>query len=139
MGMPRVLVIDDQPHVRAMISITLQAHGFDVVGVESGPLGLSALEDSSFDLAIVDIYMPKMDGVQFIKVMREHLRTLPVIAMSGMMFRTSGRNVLDILPTSPGLTGVTCLHKPFKAKQLLQAIENATGVSAQQSRQPESV
>jgi CheY-like chemotaxis protein len=135
--MPRVLVIDDQPHIRAMIAVALQAHGgFDVVAVESGPLGLSALEDSSFDLAIVDIYMPKMDGVQFIKAMREYLPNLPVIAMSGMMFRTSGRNVLDILPMAPGLAGVTCLQKPFKAKQLLQAIENATGVAAPQN-QPE--
>jgi CheY-like chemotaxis protein len=128
----RVLVIDDQQYVRAAISIALRSAGFEVVAVESGPLGLSALEDSRFDLAIVDIYMPKMDGLQFIKAMRERMPNLPVIAMSGVMFRTSGRNVLDILPMAPGLSGVSFLQKPFKPKELLQAIENATGVAALQ-------
>jgi CheY-like chemotaxis protein len=128
----RVLVIDDQQYVRAATSIALKALGFDVVAVESGPLGLSALEESRFDLAIVDIYMPKMDGVQLIKAMRERMPNLPVIAMSGVMFRTSGRNVLNVLPMAPGLSGVTSLQKPFKPKELLQAIEHATGVAALQ-------
>jgi CheY-like chemotaxis protein len=130
--MKRILVVDDQQYVRAAICVALRSAGFEVVAVESGPLGLSALEESRFDLAIVDIYMPKMDGVQFIRAMREHAPNLPVIAMSGVMFRTSGRTVLDILPMAPGLAGVTSLPKPFKPQQLLQAIETATGVAALQ-------
>jgi DNA-binding response OmpR family regulator len=130
--MPRVLVIDDQPHVRATISVALQANGFDVVSVESGRLGLMELKKSSFDLAIVDIYMPEMDGVKFIKALRAGAPTLPVIAMSGVFLGASERTVLDLLPMAPDLSGVTCLKKPFRARELLQAVQSVLGVPARQ-------
>lgn len=128
--MARVLVVDDQPHVRATIVVGLKLLGFEVVAVESGRLGLKALEDSSFDLAMVDIYMPEMDGVQIMKAVRERAPNLPIIAMSGAMFRTSGRSVLDVLPMVPGLSGITYLQKPFRSKELLHAVQHATGVAA---------
>jgi two-component system, chemotaxis family, chemotaxis protein CheY len=125
----RVLVIDDQPHVRATIVAGLKSLGFEVVAAESGRLGLNALENSSFDLAMVDIYMPEMDGVQIIKALRECAPNLPIIAMSGMMFRTSGRSVLNVLPMAPGLTGIRCLQKPFRHKELQQAVQDAIGAT----------
>jgi CheY-like chemotaxis protein len=133
--MPRVLVIDDQPHVRATISIALRANGFDVVAVESGRLGLIELNKTVsdaplFDVVIVDIYMPDMDGVTLIKAMREHVPKLPIIAISGALFRDTGRTVLDILPKAPHLSGITCLQKPFRPNELVQAIQNAIGVAA---------
>jgi CheY-like chemotaxis protein len=128
--MPRVLVIDDQPHVRATIVAGLKSLGLEVVPVESGRLALKALAESSFDLAMVDIYMPDMDGVQLIKVLRASTPDLPIIAMSGMMFRTSGRNVLDVLPTAPGLSGIRCLQKPFRQQELQQAVQDAMGSAA---------
>jgi CheY-like chemotaxis protein len=66
----RVLVVDDQPHVRAAIVAALKELDCDVVAVDSGRAGMDALEGASFDLAMVDIYMPQMDGVQFIKMLR---------------------------------------------------------------------
>jgi len=127
----RVLVIDDEPYVRATIVAGLKALRFEVVAVESGRSGLKALEDSSFDLAMIDIYMPEMDGVQLIKALRACNPNLPIIAMSGVMFRTSGRSVLDVLPMTPGLSGITCLPKPFRPKELQQAIQDAMGDMAQ--------
>ncbi|MFZ0777073.1 MAG: response regulator [Xanthobacteraceae bacterium] len=129
--MPRVLVIDDQAHVRATISITLQANGFEVVAVESGRMGLRELKKSPFDLAIVDIYMPEMDGVKFIKALRGGAPNLPVIAISGVFVGASERTVLDMLPLAPDLSGVTCLQKPFRSHQLLLAVQQALAVAAQ--------
>jgi DNA-binding response OmpR family regulator len=129
---PRVLVIDDQPHVRATVSVALQTNGFDVVLVERGRLGLKELKKSPFDLAIVDIYMPEMDGVKFIKALRAVAPTLPVIAMSGVFLGASERTVLDILPMAPNLSGITCLKKPFRARELLQAVQSVLGVPARQ-------
>jgi CheY-like chemotaxis protein len=128
--MPRVLVVDDQAHVRAAICVALRSSGFEVIAVESGRLGLSELEKSSLDLAMVDIYMPEMDGVQFIKALRQRLPKLPVIAMSGVVYSSSGRTALDVLPMSPDLAGVVSLQKPFRSKQLLQAVEKAIGTAA---------
>lgn len=133
--MPRALVIDDEPYVRATITLTLKANGFGVVSVESARQGLRELEKTvingpGFDLAIVDIYMPGMDGVKLIKTLRKHTPALPIIAISGVFFRATGRPVLDIFSLAPGLSGITCLQKPFRSTELLQAIQKAIGVAA---------
>jgi CheY-like chemotaxis protein len=79
---------------------------------------------------IVDIYMPDMDGVTLIKAMRERTPKLPVIAISGALLRGTGRAVLDVLSKAPHLVGVTFLQKPFRPKELVQAIHDAIGVAA---------
>jgi CheY-like chemotaxis protein len=133
--MPRVLIIDDQPHVRAAISVALKANGYEVVAVESGRLGLIELNKIvfdiiPFDLVIVDIYMPDMDGVTLIKAMRERTPKLPIIAISGALLRGTGRTVLDVLSKAPHLAGVTLLQKPFRPRELIQAIHDSIGVAA---------
>ena len=129
--MPRILVIDDEVHARAAILIALEAKGFDVVGVENGALGLRAFESSHFDLVVVDIYMPGMDGVKIVKALRERSPNLPVIAISGVLLKSSGRTALDFLSMAPTLSNVICLQKPFRSAELLQAIQNAIGVAAE--------
>ena len=61
--MPRVLIIDDQKDVRAMVSIVLRVNHFDVVEAESGAAGLKAFGESVFDAAIVDIFLTDTSGV----------------------------------------------------------------------------
>jgi CheY-like chemotaxis protein len=133
--MQRILVIDDQSHVRAAICVTLQANGFDVVAVESGRLGLIELDKTAFDIplfdvVIVDIYMPEMDGVTLIKAMRQRVPKLPIIAISGALLPGTGRTVLDILTQAPHLAGITFLPKPFRPKELMRAIHDTIGVAA---------
>jgi CheY-like chemotaxis protein len=131
--MARVLVIDDEAHVRAAVGAVLKSIGFEFVAVENGRKGLSELEKSSFDLAMVDIYMPGMDGVQFIKALRQRMPDLPIIAMSGVLYRSTGGSALDVLPMARHLTGIVSLAKPFRPKELVQAVQNAMGiVEAQQ-------
>jgi CheY-like chemotaxis protein len=123
--MPRVLVIDDQSHVRAAIAVALRAKGFDVTTFESGRMSLLEFEKSHFDLAIVDIFMPDMDGVKVIRALRERRPDLAVIAMSGAVLSASGRGVLDVLPAAGDLSGVTRLKKPFRSSELLGAVQAA--------------
>jgi CheY-like chemotaxis protein len=130
--MARVLVIDDQAHVRAAVCAVLKSIGFEALAVESGRKGLSELEKSSFDLAIVDIYMPEMDGVQFIKALRQRTPNLPIIAMSGVLYRDTGGSALDVLPKARHLTDIVSLAKPFRPKQLLHAVQIAMGIVAAQ-------
>jgi CheY-like chemotaxis protein len=128
--MMRILVIDDQAHVRTAIALALSAKGFDVIALGSGAEGLKEFEASSFDLAVVDVFMPGMDGVQLIKALRARKANLPVIAMSGVQLGTSHRTALDYLPKAPGLPYIVCLPKPFRPKQLVEAIESAIAVAA---------
>ncbi|HEY6255097.1 MAG TPA: response regulator [Xanthobacteraceae bacterium] len=125
--MPRILVIDDQNHVRTAIVLALQAKGFDVVGAESGQLGLTKFEQSKFDLVIADLFMPGIDGVTLIKSLRESNPKFPVIAMSGVFLGTSGRTALDHLPNMSDLADVVRLQKPFRPNELLEAVAAALG------------
>lgn len=128
--MRRVLAIDDQAYVRATIASVLRPAGYDVVGVDDGATGLRRFETSTFDLAIVDIYMPGLDGVKVIKELRKLNPSFPVIAISGVMLGSSNRTALDIFPIAAGLSDVVCLKKPFRAPELLAAVEKAMSVTA---------
>ncbi len=62
--MTRVLIVDDDPLVCAAIEICLERHGFEVTIADGGEAGLRALEDSSFDLMIVDIFAAAHAGLR---------------------------------------------------------------------------
>jgi DNA-binding response OmpR family regulator len=115
---PRILVIDDQADVRAMISIVLRIHRFDLVEAASAAEGLKAFQEAHFDLAIVDLFLQDTSGVDVIATMREPLPDLPVIAISGM-------TPLDFVSRTPELSNVVCLQKPFRPNDLMHAIEAA--------------
>ena len=120
--MPRILVIDDQADVRAMIGMVLRVNHFEVVEAASAAAGLKEFEASRFDLAIVDIFLQGASGFDVIKMMRERVANLPVIAISGM-------TALDFVNASPELGSVICLHKPFRPNELVRAVEAAQGAS----------
>jgi DNA-binding NtrC family response regulator len=116
--MPRVLVIDDQADVRAMIAIVLRVQHFEIVEADSAATGLKAFENSSFDVAIVDIFLQGTNGFDLITMMRERSPNLPIVAISGM-------TALDFVSSSPEFSDVVCLQKPFRANDLVRAIEVA--------------
>jgi DNA-binding response OmpR family regulator len=120
--MPRILVIDDQSDVRAMIAIVLRVNHFEIVEAASGTAGLKEFENSKFDLAIVDIFLQGTNGFDVIRMMRERIPNLPVVAISGM-------TTLDFVAASPELANVICLQKPFRPNELVRAIEAAQGSS----------
>jgi len=124
--MLRVLVIDDENHVRAAVTTALKAKGYDVRAFATGPLGLRAFDEAQFgikfDVAIVDVFMLEMDGMTTIKALRERAPTLPIVVISGGDY---GSTALDILPSAPNLSSVACLQKPFRPPQLVEAIEDA--------------
>jgi DNA-binding response OmpR family regulator len=120
--MPRILVIDDQPTVRAMIGIVLRVNRFEIVEAASAAAGLREFEGSRFDIAIVDIFLQEANGFDLIRKMRERVPDLPVVAMSGM-------TALDFVTASPELCNVVCLQKPFRPNELVRAIEAAQGSS----------
>ena len=62
--------------------------------------------------------------------MRERTPKLPIIAISGALLRGTGRTVLDVLSKAPHLAGVTLLQKPFRPRELMQAIHDSIGVAA---------
>lgn len=116
--MPRVLVIDDQKDVRAMVAIVLRVNHYDVIEAESGAAGLKAFGENAFDAAIVDIFLADTSGVDVMAAIRERFPAFPIVAVSGM-------TALDFMGEAPGLAGVVCLQKPFRPNDLLGALKAA--------------
>lgn len=121
--MPRVLVIDDQKDVRAMVAIVLRVNHYDVVEAESGAAGLKAFDENAFDAAIVDIFLADTSGVDVMAAIRERFPAFPIVAVSGM-------TALDFVGEAPGLANVVCLQKPFRPNDLLGALRTAQGQAA---------
>ena len=117
--MPRVLVIDDQPDIRTMVSIVLRVNHFEVVEAASAAAGLKEFEASEFELAIVDIFLQGTNGFEIIMKMRERIPDFPIVAISGM-------TMLDLVNDTPELSNVACLQKPFRPADLVLAVEVAT-------------
>jgi CheY-like chemotaxis protein len=120
--MTRILVVDDDPLICSSMRIWLEAKDFEVVLANGARPGLKALERATFDVMVIDIFMPDMDGLESIKTFHQRAPRVPIIAISGVMFRDHLGPAPDFLGMSTHLGAAYCLRKPFKPKDLLQAI-----------------
>jgi CheY-like chemotaxis protein len=126
--MARILIIDDDHLVRAAIATLLNAANHDVVATGDGREGLAKIEAERFDLVIVDIFMPGMDGLETINHVRRRSPWLPIVAMSGLSFRTAlSARPPDFLAMATKLGAVRSIHKPFKPRELLDTINDCLG------------
>ena len=78
----RVLVVDDEPHVRLNYRVALETEGYDVEEANSGKAALEQLVDRRFGLAILDLRMPEMDGLELLARMRENKIGVPVVIVT---------------------------------------------------------
>ncbi len=106
-----VLVIDDDPDVRAMISASLVADNFDVTEAGSAAEGVKRINERIPDLLMIDICMPGTDGWQLLKMLRERLDVseLPVLVFSGS----------DSLEATDARGAQAFAHKPFDPTRLV--------------------
>ena len=108
--MPNALVIDDSATTRLFYRETLEAAGFAVEEAINGLDGLEKAMTSPFDLVVVDINMPKMDGLTFLSELRkrEEVRALPAIMISTQdrpadraKAYAAGANIYFVKPIDP--------------------------------------
>jgi DNA-binding NtrC family response regulator len=78
-----VLIIDDVEAVRISLSEALRGAGYNPVCAASGREALKKLESERFAVAVTDIWMTGIDGLKLIKLIREHDREMPILAMTG--------------------------------------------------------
>ncbi len=120
--MARILVIDDDVLVRLTVKSILEREGHAVVLAECGHDGAQAIEAYAFDLAIVDIFMPDMNGIETIKIFHQSAPRLPIIVISGYAFRNVAGPAPDFFRMAVDLGATACLRKPFTAAALLDAV-----------------
>jgi CheY-like chemotaxis protein len=81
--MAKVLVIDDQPNVRALLDFLLRRKGYDVMLADNGRTGLQLYRQEHPDVILLDLNMPKLDGVTVLKQIRSVDLKQPVIVLTG--------------------------------------------------------
>jgi len=124
--MSRILVVDDDVAICSAIRIVLEQAGHEVVLATDGRTGVNAVANSTFDIVICDIFMPGMDGIETIHAFHQSNPQMPVIAMSGFMFRDGQAPAPDYLSLSTKLGAAYSLRKPFRPQELLKAVRECT-------------
>jgi CheY-like chemotaxis protein len=128
--MPNILIIDDDRLAREATKTLLAKEGYTVVLAEDGKSGIKAAQSGKFDAAIVDVFMPDMNGLEVIEVLHQSNPRMPMIAASGFMFGDSCPQMpnFDVMAAEAG--AISTLYKPFRPETLLQAVEKAIGASS---------
>jgi DNA-binding response OmpR family regulator len=120
--MRRILVVEDDLSVGAAIRMMLEREGCETVHAPDAGIGIKAIESSHFDLAIVDIFLPGISGLKTIAEFRDRAPTVPILAISGFIFRNSMDPALDYLAMAVQAGAMACLRKPFARRQLMAAV-----------------
>jgi CheY-like chemotaxis protein len=116
--MARILVVDDEPPIRDLLTEFLADEGHTVLTAVDGLAALDLLAEQAVDLVVTDAMMPRVDGPNLVRRMRDDPRTrgIAVILMSAV-----------VIPNSAVLAGVAVVAKPFGLDEFLGAIERALG------------
>jgi CheY-like chemotaxis protein len=121
--MRRILIVDDDPLICLAMRAWLKRYGFRVAVADGGTSGLAALDNSTFDLMIVDVFMPHMRGFESIRMFHERAPTVPLVAISGYAFSGLQASSPDFLRMALRLGATRCLRKPFRPTTLLAVID----------------
>lgn len=78
----RILVVDDDKNTRLLLKAVLEAESYTVFTADNGESALDMMDREHIDLVVLDIMMPKMDGYEFTKILRENQSTLPILMVS---------------------------------------------------------
>jgi len=116
MAAPRILIVDDDTQVLGMLMRVLIGRGYTVTGTTSGAEVIETAADTSFDLAIVDLSMPGVDGFEVLKDLHRTAPQMKIMVISGAM---SG-----LLLESAAMFGATkTLTKPISPEVLITAVQ----------------
>jgi len=118
----RVLLADDDPELRRAIARTLERAGLTVVTAEDGQRAAALLAEESFDVVLTDVAMPKMNGIELLRVARERDLEIPVLLMTGAP---------DVNSAIEAVRHGACEYiiKPFESTRLLHLVRRAVDLS----------
>lgn len=115
--MTTILIAEDEPQISAFVDRGLRAAGYDTVIVEDGPPALEALRRGTVDLALLDIGLPSMDGLEVLRLVRREGLTVPIIMLTA---RTSSRDTVEGLESGAN----DYIRKPFTFEELLARVRS---------------
>ena len=114
----RVLVVDDDPRVNSAVTRSLRMNGLQVVSVMDGAAAVAAAGSSRFDVILLDLWMPGMNGREAMESIRKLDPYVAIVAMSAMGTESTRESLLKA-------GAKEFMEKPFRQDELEQAVENA--------------
>jgi DNA-binding response OmpR family regulator len=114
----RLLLVDDDPSIRALYSQSLSRAGFDVETARNGKEGLELVQMFRPDLVILDLVMPEQEGIETILQLQAHHPNVPILAISGALGASEYLHVANLLGARRTLT------KPIQPEKLLEAVRS---------------
>lgn len=119
MARPRILIADDEEGIRESLSLIL-GDQYELAFVHDGEGALEAMQQPSFDMVLLDIKMPKMDGLEVLRTLRRQGKTdLPPVIM------LTAYQSVELAKEAVKLGACNYLPKPFEREQILSAVKGA--------------
>jgi len=118
MNQGKVLIVEDNKSVLAVLKDLLEDDGYWVRAVETGQRGRAELKESDFDVCIIDINLPDMDGLDILKESKENGSTASIIIMTA---RNTMRNAIDAMKNG----AFEYITKPFENDEILVHVRRA--------------
>ena len=113
--MAKITLVDDDENIVTSVSLALESHGHEVKAYYDGAAGLAALENEPPDLAILDVKMPRMDGMEVLRRLRR-TSDMPVIILT-----SKDEEIDEILGFNLGADDY--MHKPFSQRLLIERVK----------------
>lgn len=128
----RILVIDDDPILAGLLNLTLELEGFEVVVASDGAAGLKEVTSQPFDLVLLDLIMPRIDGIKFLRLLAESgAPRPPVIIVSSAIDE-------NLTEHHRALGVVDIARKPVEPAELVKRAKRALAASRGSDPAPRS-
>ena len=126
--MAKILIVDDEEHVRAALKQVLERAGYEVSVVATGNEGLELMKKEGADLVITDVIMPGIDGIATARQIREKYRNTRIIVISGggktapEPYEPDAISTRSYLASASSAGADRTLSKPFDREEILRAV-----------------
>jgi DNA-binding response OmpR family regulator len=115
---PRILLVDDEQPIQTLLSFPLQRDGYEVVIASDGREALSRFSEQQFDLVVLDLMLPRMDGLEVCKRLRANGSTVPII-----MLTAKSEEIDKVLGLELGADDY--ITKPFSMREFRSRVKAA--------------
>ena len=118
----KILIVEDDQYIREMYALLLKKDGYEVTEAPDGAVGLAEAERGGYDVILLDLMMPQMDGLGFLKGLKKDpskIKNGPIIIMSNLAYSDAKDKALEL-----GAAGFL-VKADLDPREVLEAVEKA--------------